>query len=85
MTINKNINIKQLEVVRQVLAEQKGFEPYTAFKRIDRLRNGFITTSDLERFLADNEIVFPHKQLFNVFKQFDSNADGKISYTEFLL
>lgn len=38
---------KQIEVTRQVLAEQNEFEPYTAFKRIDRFGHGFVTIHDV--------------------------------------
>ena len=42
---------KQIEVTRQVLAEQNQFEPYTAFKRIDRLSHGDLSVYDIHRFL----------------------------------
>lgn len=52
---------KKTEMVRQVLAEQKMFEPYTAFRRLDQLRTGDLTVSDIIDFLADNK-VYPTKQ-----------------------
>ena len=42
---------KGLEVIRQVLAEQVLFTPYTAFMRIDRKKKGFVDKNDLKAFL----------------------------------
>jgi len=42
---------KGLEVIRQVLAEQVLFTPYTAFLRMDRSRKGWIDKSDIKVFL----------------------------------
>ena len=42
---------RQLEMERQLLAESPLFAPYAAFMRIDRLRAGVITASDLKDFL----------------------------------
>jgi len=42
---------KQVEIIRQVLAEKSAFEPYAAFKRIDRSSNGYITTYELIDYL----------------------------------
>ena len=46
---------KAIEVVRQVLAEQSQFEPYAAFQRLDRQYHGYITSSDLKRYLKYTE------------------------------
>lgn len=49
------VTLKQGEQVveqqRQKLAKIKKFEPYAAFKRIDRDEDGSITSIDLLRFL----------------------------------
>jgi hypothetical protein len=39
-----------IEKVRQILAAMRDFEPYTAFKRIDRENNGFIDADALTLF-----------------------------------
>mmetsp|Transcript_32612 Transcript_32612/g.29476 ORF Transcript_32612/g.29476 Transcript_32612/m.29476 type:complete len:242 (+) Transcript_32612:41-766(+) len=75
---------KQIEVTRQVLAEQREFEPYTAFKRIDRFGNGYVTIMDVLEFLRQNEIPVLEADVKNLFKMYDSNNDGKLSYTDFL-
>lgn len=39
---------REIEVIRQVLCEQVEFEPYAAFIRIDRLKQGFLTAFDIQ-------------------------------------
>mmetsp|Transcript_31612 Transcript_31612/g.28759 ORF Transcript_31612/g.28759 Transcript_31612/m.28759 type:complete len:573 (-) Transcript_31612:843-2561(-) len=75
---------KDIELSRQSLAEQPDFEPSTAFKRIDRLSFGTLSYSAFSDFLRDNSIVSTSKDLSNLFKIYDSNADGRINYSEFL-
>jgi Ca2+-binding EF-hand superfamily protein len=75
---------KQVEVTRQVLAEQRDFEPYTAFKRIDRLSNGYLGIYDLHKFLRENDIYVTERDVKNLIKLYDSNADDRLSYTDFL-
>jgi len=38
---------KQIEISRQVLAEQIDFEAHTAFKRIDRISSGSLNVYDI--------------------------------------
>ena len=44
-------NERQIEVRRQLLAEQSLFSPYAAFKRVDKYRTGYITPYDLKDFM----------------------------------
>lgn len=75
---------KQVEVVRQVLAEQRDFEPYTAFKRIDNLGLGYIRVQDLHDFLRDNGISATERDVLYLFKLYDSNGDQRLTYSNFL-
>jgi hypothetical protein len=49
---------RRVETVRQALAEQPDFDPYSAFNRIDKFGNGFVSLSDLSDFLRVSN-VFP--------------------------
>ena len=49
LTIAKEERV--LEVMRQILAEQVLFCPYTAFLRIDRRNSGYINKNDIHNFL----------------------------------
>jgi Ca2+-binding EF-hand superfamily protein len=73
-----------VEVTRQVLAENPQFEPYSAFKRLDFDNNGFLSPLELLAFLEDNNIRITETENRSFFQTFDSDRDGRISYTEFL-
>ena len=75
---------KQVEIVRQVLAEQRDFEPYTAFKRIDELGVGYIRDADLHMFLKENGVAASENDILYLFSLFDSNGDGRMTYSDFL-
>lgn len=71
-------------MTRQVLAEQPDFEPYTAFKRIDRDANSAISTWEVIDFLRDNELVVLERDIQALFKVYDTNRDSRLNYSEFL-
>ena len=75
---------KKLEVIRQVLCEIPDFEPYTAFKRIDRFHKNYIDQSDLYVFLSDNRLDFSEVFIKDSFLQhYDLDNDGKLLYAEY--
>lgn len=43
-----------IEKIRQILAAMRDFEPYTAFKRIDRDNVGFVDAESLTHFQREN-------------------------------
>ncbi|KRW99206.1 hypothetical protein PPERSA_07449 [Pseudocohnilembus persalinus] len=75
---------KKLEVVRQVLAEQRLFEPHTAFRRLDVTRDGYVSQSELVDFLNTNRIVSTNREQLALFAGLDANEDGLISYSDFV-
>lgn len=75
---------KQIELSRQSLAEKPAFEPYAAFKRIDRSSNSYISATDLAEFLLENNISVLERDIRDLFKEYDAKRDDRISYTEFL-
>ena len=76
---------RQIEVVRQILAEQIEFEPYAAFRRIDRQRKGLIGVFELQMFFADNKVHRSEKAIITFIRKYDSNKDGYLNYNEFLI
>jgi len=73
----------QIENLRVRLAEERDFEPYTTFKRIDRDGKGWISTSDLINFMDDNNIYISHADSLVLLKLYDFSGNGKIDYKEF--
>ncbi len=67
---------KQLEIVRQVLCEQKDFEPYAAFKRIDRLNQGYLTAEDVKKFLNDNDVETELNQIQHYIRHYSKKHPG---------
>ena len=45
---------QKIEMKRQALAKLPGFEPYSAFSRLDRLTNGFLTGREIQVFLREH-------------------------------
>jgi Ca2+-binding EF-hand superfamily protein len=75
---------KDIEISRQVLAERSAFEPYTAFKRITRLATGSLSVYQVVDFLRENDFHVLEKDVRNVFRQYSTSTDGRLSYTDFL-
>ena len=78
-------NEEIVEEQRQQLAKQHGFEPWAAFKRIDRLGLGKISAYDIKQFLEDNMVDYiAEAECFHMFNFFDKNKDGFLDFTDFL-
>ena len=48
-----------IEAIRQVLYEQEGFHPETAFKSLDFMNKNFITSDDIYKFLMNDSNITP--------------------------
>ena len=75
---------QQVEVVRQILCEQDAFEPYAAFRRIDRAHKGYLTHDDLLDFLKDNSVQHPVIYCDALIKKYAKKTPSKLNYIEFL-
>ena len=76
------VHERQIEVLRQILAELPEFEPYAAFRRLDRLRKGFITANEIREFLAKNRIQHTEEECELFVMRYDENNDSKLRYSE---
>jgi len=73
----------KIESQRQRLCLIRDFAPYSAFMRIDRDANEFITSFELLNFLRDNrEYTVTERECYNLLKFFDSDEDGRLSFSE---
>jgi len=75
---------RQIEIVRQILCEQIDFEPYAAFRRIDRHRKTTINALDLLAFLTDNKVYYAESDCRGFIKRYDIDGDGSLNFNEFL-
>jgi Ca2+-binding EF-hand superfamily protein len=72
-----------IEKLRQMLATIRDFEPYAAFKRIDRDNTGFITTKKLSQFVRENGFrEFTKEDFVFMIRYFDQDNDMKLNFHE---
>ena len=72
-----------VEEQRQQLAQQTGFEPWAAFKRIDKLGLGKISANDINVFLKENMVDYlTEVECYHMFAFFDQDRDGFLDYSE---
>ncbi len=76
------VHERQIEVLRQILAELSEFEPYAAFRRLDRLRRGFVTATEICEFVLKNGIHHTEEECELFVIRYDQNNDGKLQYSE---
>ena len=71
--------------MRQILCSMRDFEPYTAFKRIDRNNTGLIDRKSLCQFQRENGFRELETEDFNALVHyFDLDGDKKLNYHDFL-
>lgn len=63
----------RLETQRHVLSREVMFEPYSAFSRIDRYGQGFVTARDVSLFLESVGMGVPESACAVMVKYFDSD------------
>ena len=81
-TANQEI---QIEKLRQILCAMRDFEPYTAFKRIDRANIGLVDRHSLCQFQRENGFRELEPEDFNsMIAYFDLDSDKKLNYHNFL-
>lgn len=74
---------KQVEASRQNLCQNREFEPYSAFKGLDRTGLGSLSSLDLLSFLERNRIYVTDQEVQLLIKEYDANSDGRLSLNEF--
>ena len=74
-----------IEKMRQILSAIRDFEPYAAFRRIDRAGSGYIGAKELCQFERENGYreVSPEDFIFFI-NYFDLDGDAKLNYHDFL-
>lgn len=76
---------EKIEVLRQFLCSNEFFDVYSAFNRIDRNQDGFITPIDMLNFFRDNGVTaVTEAKCYFMIKYFDSDLDGKLHFPDFM-
>ncbi|CAI2385033.1 unnamed protein product [Moneuplotes crassus] len=79
-------NCESIEVVRQVLAEQKDFSFVNIFRRLNKInKDGFITEQEISSYLEETGIRNSQEIVEFFVKSFDHDDDGRISFQDLLL
>jgi Ca2+-binding EF-hand superfamily protein len=72
-------------VLRQFLVSNEFFDLYSAFNRLDRNQDGFITPLDILNFFRDNGVTSVNEaNCYFMIKYFDSDMDGKLHFSDFM-
>jgi len=72
-----------LECARQRLCSIRDFAPHSAFQRVDRDENGYISSYELLNFLRDHRnFGTTESETYRLVKFFDSDEDGRLSFQE---
>lgn len=74
---------KEIEQSRILLSENRDFEPYSAFRAIDRLSLGNVSYLDIRDLLERNRLIGGTAELQALIKQYDSDQDGRLTLNEF--
>ena len=74
---------REVESSRLALSENRDFDPYTAFKTIDRVSIGYISYLDIRDFLDRNRVSCTNQEIKSLIKQYDSDNDSRLTLTEF--
>ncbi|OMJ66559.1 hypothetical protein SteCoe_36556 [Stentor coeruleus] len=74
---------KEVEQARINLSENRDFDPYSAFREIDRLGLGSISYLNIRDFLDKNRVSCTNQEIISMIKQYDSDSDTKLVLSEF--
>lgn len=72
-----------VEITRQSLAENEGFEPQLAFKYLDASNQNFLSEKELKHFLSKLEIKHNPEDINFFIKQFSSQGNSQLNYSDF--
>ena len=82
---NLILNENTIEANRQKLCNKENFSAYEEFSKIKSIYNNKADFDSLYSFMKEFNLVNNnHSQIYLVFKRFDKDSDGKISFNEFV-
>ena len=72
------------ELLRKRLQRRPNYNPHTAYAHLDRRENGYLTVDEFRTFLIENKVAVSDCDLKLLVTKYDTNRDGRVSYSEFL-
>jgi Ca2+-binding EF-hand superfamily protein len=72
------------ELIRKRLARRQNFSSHQAFSHCDSQQNGYLSAEDFRRVLLENQVYVTDAELKALVARYDTNADGRVSYSEFV-
>jgi Ca2+-binding EF-hand superfamily protein len=76
---------RALEAARQRLSSIRDFAPHSAFQRLDRDSNAFVSSLEILNYLRDHRnFTISESETYRLVKFFDSDEDGRLSFQDFL-
>ena len=73
-----------VEVTREVLANQIGFDPYSVFRKLDTEGKGYVDSLNVVEFLKAHSIYISSAEAQQIVASYDSDLNGNLNYSEFL-
>lgn len=74
---------RNLEAARSRLSSIRDFAPHSAFQRLDRDGNGYISSHELLNYLRDHRnFTTSESETYRLVRFFDSDEDGRLSFQE---
>ena len=73
-----------VEVTRQVLANQIGFDPYNLFRLLDTEVKGWVDSINIVDFLRRHSIFCGSFEAQQIIYHYDADLSGTLSYSEFV-
>jgi Ca2+-binding EF-hand superfamily protein len=77
-------SLRNLELMRYKVADRYDFSLLNGFQSIDRNKFGHIKREQVCQFMAKHGLLLSSVEVEAIFKRFDRDLDGLLSYTEFV-
>jgi Ca2+-binding EF-hand superfamily protein len=79
-----SIGEAEIENFRYSLTKCSDFDPYSAFKALDHLNLGSLSSTEFQSFLEKRRVFCTNDEAFLLVRQYDSNLNGRLSFQEFI-
>ena len=75
---------RNVEISREVLSDNKDFDPYQIFLYLDYQNKNNIDIIDIMNFLRSRMVYFKEEEIYFILLSYDNDGDGYLSYNEFV-